>query len=77
MYSFVLSSKSGSEVDTQVLSELFESLDGKISNKMRNKVVEYLKSRIESIGDAKKRENTVSKVSVYPLHTMLSILVID
>ena len=48
---------------TQVLSELYDSLDGKVSNKLRNKVVEYLKSRIESIGDAKKREVTVSKVS--------------
>ena len=62
------------EVYTQVLSELFDSLDGKVSNKLRNKVVEYLKSRIESIGDAKKRENTVSKVLTYPHDALLTTL---
>ena len=62
------------EMYTQVLSELFDSLDGKVSNKLRNKVVEYLKSRIESIGDAKKRENTVSKVLTYSHDALLTTL---
>jgi hypothetical protein len=51
------------ELYTTVLAELYESLDGALSNKARTALVEYLKNRIEGIADPKKREITVSKIA--------------
>ena len=51
------------ELYMTVLTELYDSLDGKVSNASRGKVVEYLKARIEGINDPKKREATVAKIA--------------
>ncbi len=53
----------GDELYTAVLTELYDSLEGKVSNASRGKVVEHLKSRIEGISDPKKRESTVAKIA--------------
>ena len=51
------------DVYTSVLGELYESLDGAMSNASRGKLVENLKARIENISDPKKRESTVAKIA--------------
>ena len=47
----------------RVLDELYGSLDGVLSNKERTALVSFLESRIESISDPVKQENTVTKIA--------------
>jgi len=50
----------GVEPHEVVLNELFDTLEGVISNKQRKTLVEYLHERITNIEDAKKRDSSVS-----------------
>ena len=51
------------EVYEDVLSELDDSLKNRLPNSLRQKLLTYLRSRIESLQDPTKRETTVSKIA--------------
>ena len=51
------------ETYLMMLGELYDGLDGVMSDDSRANVVEYLKQRIESIGDLNKRAATIRKIA--------------
>jgi len=46
-----------------VLAELYDSLAGTLTPQLRKVLVEYLKGRIESVSDPKKRQNATAKIA--------------
>ena len=61
------SSKSEEETSEPIyiimLGELYEGLDGVVSDDSRANIVEYLKQRIEGISDPVRREGTIRKIA--------------
>ena len=57
------SNNSSEETYLTMLGELYDGLDGVISDDSRANVVEYLKQRIEGITDSARRSATIRKIA--------------